>query len=77
MNINNFFKNLFQTLFTYVEIHFQFQQIFRLTAIYKSQILRQNLIENETSQSGFHIPAYYLAIRRRALYARRNSGMQR
>ena len=49
MSIDNFLKDLFQTFFTHMEIDFQKQLIARNASIHKSQILRKNLIKEETA----------------------------
>ena len=55
MGIDNLFQDLFQLFLSYVEIHFQHQLISLLGSVHKSQILRQDLIEQEPAQRGLHI----------------------
>ena len=50
MGIDNFLKDLFQAFLSYQEINLRFQLVTRNGTIYKSKILRKNLIEQETSQ---------------------------
>ena len=56
MCVDDFLKNLFQLFLSYVEINFQNQFIARNGTIYKSQILRQDLIEQESTQCRFYSP---------------------
>ena len=41
----DFFQDLLQALFAYMEIHFRHKEIFRFRPVYKPQILRKNFIE--------------------------------
>ena len=50
MSVDDLFQNLFQSFFADVEIHLQLQLVLRDTAVYKAQILRQDLVENKSSQ---------------------------
>ncbi|GFI30590.1 hypothetical protein IMSAGC013_01980 [Lachnospiraceae bacterium] len=60
-----------------MEINFQFQDVFRIASVHKSQILRKYLIENKTSQGGFHIAGYFFSSRHCLCHTYSNSGMQR
>ena len=55
VGINYFFKDLFQLFLTNQEINLQQKGIFRIASVYKAQILRQNLVKQESSQCGMHI----------------------
>ena len=52
--IDNFFQDLFQLFLSYMEIYFQLHFVFRNASVYKAQILRQDLVEQETSQCGLY-----------------------
>ena len=54
MSIDNLLQNLLQLLLAYVEIYFQLHEVLRIASVYESQILRQDLIENKSSQSGLY-----------------------
>ncbi len=75
--IDNFFKDRFELLFADQLIHFQFQQVFRFAPVYKAQILRNDLIEQETSQCGFHDTGNLLPFRVFLCHSHLDAGMQR
>ena len=50
MCINNFLQNLFQLFLTYVEVNFQKQLVALNFTVNKSEILRNNLIKDKSSQ---------------------------
>ena len=52
MGIDDLLQDLLQLLLAYVEVYLQLQEVLGIASVYESQILRQDLIEDETSQSG-------------------------
>ena len=54
MGIDDLLQDLLQLLLAYVEVYFQLQEVLGIASVYESQILRQDLIEDETSQSGLY-----------------------
>ena len=46
----------------YMEVYFQLQEVLGIASVYESQILRQDLIEDETSQSGLYRTGNGLAL---------------
>ena len=62
MIIDTFLKDLFQLFLSYMEINFQFKEILILASVYESQILTDDLIENETSQRGLNDTGFHFAV---------------
>ena len=62
MNINNLLQNLFDLFLSNMEINFQLQSILRGTAVYKSQILRNNLIENQKTKCCLDKSGYFCSV---------------
>ena len=75
MDVDNFLKDLFQTFFTNMEIYFQYQIIFRFASIYKSKILWQDFIEDETSKCRLNSSCLLCAIRHFLCHTYMDSGM--
>ena|SRR5699024_1557060 len=59
-----------------MEIYLQQQLVARNGAVYKSQILRKNLVEQETAQRGAYISGDYASVRHRLCAAHGNSRLQ-
>ena len=62
MIIDTFLKDLFQLFLSYMKINFQFKEILILASIYESQVLADDLIENETSQCGLNDTGFHLTV---------------
>ena len=76
VGIDNLLQNLLQTLLAYVEINLQYQLIARNSTIYKAQILRQNLVEEETAQRGLYDTGHLSSVSQGSGYADLDSGLQ-
>ena len=76
VGIDNFFKDLFQLFLSYMEINFQKQFVTRNTSVYKSQILWQDLVEQESTQSGFYCSFQDFSCRQSFFTANVNSCLQ-
>ena len=63
MDIDNLLQNLLALLLSHMEIHLQKQFIARNAPVHKSQVLRDNLIEDKTSHSGLDDSCLYGAVR--------------
>ena len=62
MGIDDLLQDLLQLLLAYVEVYLQLQEVLGIASVYESQILRQDLIEDETSQSGLYRTGNGLAL---------------
>ena len=60
--VDAFFQNLLQLATADMEINLQLQEIVRIGTVYKSKILRKNLVEDETSECGLDHTGLDLAI---------------
>ena len=76
MGIDNLFQDLLQTLFAYVEIHFQLQFIARDRTIHKAQVLRQNLVEDKPAHGGLDNIGNLASVCQRLGYTHLNAGLQ-
>ncbi len=76
MGIDNLLQNLLQLLLTHMEIHFQLQTVLRSIPLHKTQVLGQDLIEQETAQCGFHIAPYFFALGRCPGHSHIDAGVQ-
>ena len=74
--IDNFLQNLFQLFLSYMEIYFKLHFIFRNASVYKSQILRQDLIKQETSQCRLYRSGHAGTIRHCLYHTHFDSGLQ-
>ena len=77
MGIDNFFQNLFQLFLCNQEVNFQSKLVARNASVYIAKILRQDLIEQETSQCGTYILCQSSSIRHFLAAAYSNLGLQR
>ena len=59
-----------------MEIHFQFQHIFRVASVHISQILRQDLIEKESAQGRLYIAGHNFSVSGLFGHSHRNPGVQ-
>ncbi len=59
-----------------MEIHFRLQQILRVASVHIAQILRQNLIEEESTKRGLHIAGHLFPVCVRLFHPDGNSGMK-
>ena len=76
MSIDDLLQDLLQLLLSYMEVYFQLQEVLGITSVYKSQILRQNLIEDETSQCRLYRSGDRLTCCIYLAHADMNAGMQ-
>ena len=76
VSINNFFKDLFQLFLTNQEVNLKKKFISRNASVNKSKILRQDLIEQETSQCRLYIACESTSIRHYLAAADKNLGLQ-
>ena len=76
VDIDDFLKNLLQLFLTHMEIHFQLQKVLRIASVHISQILRQDLIKEESAEGGLHIAGYFLTVSRLLRHSDRDSGMK-
>ena len=75
VSIDDFFKDLFQLFFTYQEINFRKKFIARNTSVYISKILRNDLVEQETSKCRFYSSCQFASIRHCFCAAHMDSGL--
>ncbi len=61
MDIDHLLQDRLQLLLAHMKIHFQLQEVLRDTSVHESQVLGQDLIEQESSQGGLHIARYGLS----------------
>ena len=64
MDVDDFLQDLLQALLAHMEVHLGKQLVLSLAPVNKLQILREDLIEYETSQRGLHDARELLALRR-------------
>ena len=76
MRIDDFFQNLFQLFLGHQEVHLRKQFIARHGPVYISQILGQDLIEQEPSQRGADVSRNGLSVCIGSLAAHGNPGLQ-
>ena len=76
MGINDFFQNLLQLFLTHVEVYFQQQLAAFGLAVYKPQILRDNLVKQQSSKCCIDHSCLLTSVRHGLLYADLNSGVQ-
>ena len=76
VGIDNLLQDLLQTLLAYVEINFQYQLIARNRTVYEAQILRQNLVKEETAQGRFYDTGHLGSVSQGSGYADLDSGLQ-
>ena len=76
MCIDDFFQNLFQLFLGNEEINFKSKLVTRNRTVYVSQILRQNLIEEESSECGAYVLLHYSTIFHLFFAADGNLGLQ-
>ena len=74
--IDNFFQNLFQLFLGNEEINLKRKLVTRNRTVYVSQILRQNLIEEESSECGAYVLLHYSTIFHLFFAADGNLGLQ-
>ena len=74
--IDNFFQDLFQLFLSYMEIYFQLHFVFRNASVYKAQILRQDLVEQETSQCRLYRTGLCCTVRHGLCHTHFDSGLQ-
>ena len=76
MGMDDFFKDLFQAFFAYMEVYFQCHFILGVTSIYKAQVLRKNLVKDKPSHSGLHNALLCSAIGKSLFYSYFNPGLK-
>ena len=76
MGVDNFLKDLFQLFLTYMEVNLELHGIFRNGTIYKAQILRQNLIEDETSEGRLNSSLLNASVSHLLLHTDFDSGLE-
>ena len=76
MYINNLLQNLLQLFLSYMEVYLKKQFISFHASVYKSQILRNDFIENETSHGRFYNSAVNCAVGHGLGHTGLDSGMQ-
>ena len=59
---NTLLKNLLQLLLTYMEVNFKIKELFRSLSLYKSKILADDFVEDETAECRFYVSGYGGAI---------------
>ena len=65
MGINDFLQNLLQLFLSYMEVNLKRKLIAFHFSVYKSQILRDNLVKEQTSQSSVYYPRLHCTVRHR------------
>ena len=77
VDIDRLREDRLQLLLACQEINFQLECIFRILAVYEPEILRDDLVEQETSQCTGNIAGDRLAVLERLLHTDRDPGLQR
>ena len=77
MGIDNLLQNLLQLLLSYVEVDLQLQFVLGNASVYESKILRQNLIEDKSSQCRLYNAGDLFAALGLLRYANLDSGVKR
>ncbi len=77
MLVDDLLKDLLQILLLDHEINLRQKEIFRLGAIHKAKILREDLIEHQTAQSCLNRAGYHISVRVLLGKTHVDDGMQR
>ncbi len=62
MRINNLLKDLLKLLLSYKEINLRLKEIFGVGSVYITEVLRKDLIEEESSESGLNHSADFFTL---------------